>query len=192
MKKATKYIIILSLVALISIGGTYAFFSATVTSNEKIISKGDVLEVIYDGDEEIKGDINLVKTKEDGFRREVSIRLTEESVDAVANIFVQIDQITPNIAVKGLKWEVYKIDGESETLYRTGTFLDCGKIEETKTKCVSGGRIYMITNYQILRTDTRFAIYFWLNGYEVDNNVLGGSLNGYIAAETENITAQIS
>ena len=41
-------------------------------------------------------------------------------------------------------------------------------------------------------TTTQFAIYLWLNGYEIGNDAMNSRFTGYIGAETENVTATIS
>lgn len=191
MKKKVILVTTLILVTIIAVGGTYAFLSSIITRNT-FNAQSHKLEVIYRGDTEINGLLELVKSKEAGYRREVSIGLSENSVGATANLFIYIETITSNLAVTGLKWEIYRINGESETYVNSGTFMDCGKINETKTKCSSGKSIYMVNNLELSTTPAKFAVYIWLNGDEVNNSVLDGMLKGYIAAETENITGQIS
>lgn len=187
MKKTPKMLIILLVVAILTIGGTYAFFSATINT-QQFTMKSHQLEVIYTGDEEINGGLDLVKDKSGGYRREVSIGLSENSVGAAANIYISIAQITSTLATEALTWEIYRLENGVETLYDEGTFIDCGNIGESKTQCAAGKRIYMVENLVLSTTQQQFAIYVWLNGYKAGNEVLGATLKGYIGAETENIT----
>lgn len=192
MKKNTIYILALILVIVIISGSTYAFFSATVIKNNAIRTTGDVLEVIYDGDIAIDGNIELSRTKEGGYRRVTKIGLSERSVGIAAHIYIQIQNISSELAVNGLKWEVYTLNNGTETYYSSGTFMQCGEIEETKHKCTSGDRLYMVTNYDLLTTQTQFVIYLWLNGDEVGNEVINRVLVGTISAETIFLTGEIS
>lgn len=191
MKQSLTYATFFLIIAIITIGGTYAFFTARTTSDKPLLTGTHQLEVIYTGDTEINGNLNLVKDKNDGHRRQVSIRLSENSVGASANIYINVDQITSSLATAALIWEIYKIENEQEIKVDDGTFLDCGQLDETKTKCTNGKRIYMINNLELTTTPQTFAIYIWLNGYKAGNEVLGSAFKGYIGAETENVTGTL-
>ena len=187
MKKSLTYATIFLMIAIITIGGTYAFFTA-ITTNNQLLTGTHQLEVIYTGDTEINGNLDLVKDKSGGHRRQVSIRLSTNSVGASANIYINVDQITSALATDALIGEIYKIENNQEIKIDDGTFLDCGQPDQTKTKCTNGNRIYMINNLELTTTPQTFAIYIWLNGYKAGNEVLGSTFKGYIGAETENIT----
>lgn len=192
MKKAVIYIIILSFVAIVSVGGTYALFRATVTKNNTIGTQADTLEIEYTGDIAINGALHLAKIKEGGHRRVIKLGLSEQSVGIAAHLYIQIQKISPALAVNGLKWEVYTLEDGTEKYYNSGTFMQCGGIEEIKSKCVSGDRLYMVTDYDLSTIETEFVVYIWLNGSEVGNEVLGESLIGEISVETEHLTAELS
>ena len=180
MKKMFIYIAITAIIVVITISGTYAFFVATTNTGNEIASEAAKLEVIYTGGTAIQGGLNLVRTKEEGFNTTVNIRLTEDSIDAIAKLYIKINEIGENIANDALNWEVYK--DNSTTAYATGTF------ENYK----SGDKIYIVNNYDLSTTNTSFKIYVWLNGEKVGNEVLGETLDAYIGAETENITTQLN
>ena len=188
MKKILTYATILLIVAIISVSGTYAFFAASVSTEDPISGTAHHLEVRYNGDEEINGGLELVTDKSEGHRREVSIALAENSIDALANIYIYIDQISPGLASEALVWEVYTLENGVEVKYDEGSFVKCGKTEETKAKCSDGDKNYLVTNYKLSTTSETFVIYLWLNAMKSDNSVLDGKLKGYIGAETENIT----
>lgn len=215
MKKIITVSLILLLVTIVTVGATYAFFTATTGSSGTQFAKSDQLEVIYKGDAEISGNLNLVRNKDEGHRRQVSISLSEISIDALANIYIYVEEIDEPLATGALEWEIYKINKDNtETILATGDFLDCGAINEPKSKCTNGDRIYMHTNIDLLTKEEletiaqvqsitdeaelealkvqKFAIYIWLNGYEAGNEVVGASFTGYIGAETQNITGDLS
>ena len=107
MKKVSIYVILLLLVLVITISGTYAFFTAVAQRENAIDTGTHQLQVKYSGDVAISGEIELVRTKEEGFRRELNIQLGTNSVSAVANFFIRVDEITEGFQNKALKWEIY-------------------------------------------------------------------------------------
>ena len=190
MKKTQKtvYILLLAIfIIVVTVGVTYAYFNSIV-SNDTLSTEIHELNVIYKGDEEINGTLNLATDKSGGYRRAVSIGLGENSVGASANIYIYIDQITETLAVEALNWEVYKIVNNQEVKYSEGNFLDCGALDETKYKCTAGKKAYVVDNFELSTTSQTFAIYIWLDGTKVGNEVLGATLKGYIGAETEKVT----
>jgi len=190
MKKVLLYLLLLLGVAVVTIGVTYAFFSSTTRINNKNIGKTNKLEVLYSGDTAISGSLKIVKDKSGGFRRQISIGLEEDSVNAKANIYIAIDEITSTIATNSLKWEIYKIENgiESQTAIKKGSFDECANLGETPYVCTNGSRIYMQSGLTLSTDPQQFAIYIWLDGANVGNEVIGAKLNAYIGAETENIT----
>jgi len=173
---------------LITIGVTYAYFSTSVTTDEGGSGGSHRLEIIYTGDTEISGNLKLVSAKEEGYIRNLNIGLSDRSVGATANIYINIETISSDLAVPGLHWEVYGFKNDVEVYHDDGTFMDCGEINETKSKCANGKKIYIVTDYVLSTTNTEFVVYLWLNGNEVGNEVLGDTLKGYIGAESHNIT----
>lgn len=180
MKKAIIYIVVLFSVAIVTISGTYAFFWSYTESSDKINADTHELKVLYSGDTEIDGYIPLVKTRDDGnFRREVNIALVEGSIDAEANIYIYLDEITSGFSsIHGLKWEIYELNGEEEKYINDGTFYGYS----------SGEKVYMAQGLKLSTTTREFAVYLWLNGYEAGNETVGAILRGYIGAETKPIT----
>lgn len=187
MKKIIAYIFVLLIVAIITIGSTYAFFTASITE-DPFTSQTHQLEVIYTGDTAISGGLDLVRDKTGGHHREVSIGLSENSVGAAANLYIHVESITSTLATEALTWEIYKKVNNQEELVKTGTFVDCGAIDATKSKCTAGKRIYMITGLELTTTPQSFVVYIWLNGEKAGNEVIGATFKGYIGAETENIS----
>ena len=90
MNKTQKTVlIVLAVISIIVItaGGTYAFFTA-ITSSNSLSTNIHELDVVYEGDTEINGNLELTTDKSGGHRREISIGLAEHSVGAKANIFI--------------------------------------------------------------------------------------------------------
>lgn len=191
MKKIVIYTLIILLIIAITVGATYAFFSAQ-TNTDDMDSGTTEIEIIYNGGKKIEGNMDLVTSKEGGYNTTVNIRETEESVHATANLFINVDQITSSIATEGLIWEVYKTFNGTTSFVNSGTFVECGALGATKSKCKAGDKLYMVTDYELSTESTAFTIYIWLNGDKVGNEVLGATFSGTIATETNKITGDLS
>lgn len=191
----TQKVILVTLFAItiiaVSVGVTYAYFTSVVSDNT-LSTEIHELNVIYTGDTEINGNLNLATDKSGGHRRVVSIGLGENSVGASANIYIYINQITETLATEALNWEVYKIVNNQEVKYSSGNFLGCGELNETKYQCTAGKRMYIVDNFELSTTSQEFAIYLWLDGTKAGNEVIAAVLKGYIGAETEKVTGILS
>ena len=182
MKKIITYVIILTMIALITITGTYAAFTAAVTSSENIDIGTHQIKVIYDGAEEIDGYIELVENKQEGFRRVISIALAEDSVETTGNIYVYLEDISEGLATNALKWELYKLENETET------YIDDGTFQGYK----SGEKVYMLNDLELNQNLQQFVVYLWLNGHEAGNEVRGATLRGFVGAESGIVSGNIS
>lgn len=191
MKKILIYATIIVLTIVITVGATYAYFSASTNSNN-MNSGSSQIEIIYTNGNKIEGDMNLSTDKEGGRNTTVNVRQTTNSVPTELNLFLNVDQITSALAVEGLVWEVYKTYDGITTFVDSGTFLDCGDKGETKSKCTNGDRLYLVTDYALSTTNTAFTVYVWLDGNKVGNEVIGATFSGTIAAESNEITGNLS
>lgn len=191
MKKIIIYTLSIILIIVITVGSTFAYFTSTINNNNNIKTNSSKLEVIYTGGTAINGNLNLVNSKEEGYKTTVNIKLSEESVDAKADLFIHINKITSTLANEALNWEVHKQYEGVETFVDSGTFLDCANGNTTKT-CTNGDKIYIVRDYELTTTDTYYTVYIWLDGNKVGNEVLGAKLEGYIGAETEHITTNLN
>lgn len=179
MKKAFIYIITLLLVTIVTVSGTYALFTVMASGNNAINEVGThQLKVIYSGDTAISGEIELVESKEKGFRRVVSIALGEDSTPAVANLYIALEHIDVGLASEAMNWELYELNGKEETYVDSGTLLGYE----------SGQKVYMLKGLELTTTTKEYAIYLWLNGHKAGNEVKDAALRGFIGAETEPIT----
>lgn len=189
MKKTVLYTTIVSFITVITVSGTYAFLTSTANSNE-INFNTSKFEVIYTGGTAIEGNLELVKSKEEGLNTTVNIKVSEGSTIGKANLYINIEEITSSIATEALNWEVYKTINDTKSFVNSGTFTDC-KEKETKKQCEDGDKLYIVNDYELSTTNTAFTVYIWLNGYKAGNEVIGSTLKAYIGAESENITANL-
>lgn len=185
MKKQLIFAIsgILLLTIIVS-GGTYAFYSANAGNNQTLNTTATKLEVLYTGGDTISGPMTAGSNKESGLNTTVNIRVSNDSVDALANLFINIENITSNIATNGFIWEVYGYKNSQQVYYNSGNFS--GKDATTNNI------IKIVEDYQVTKVNTSFTVYFWIDGSKTGNEILGGEFRGYISASSENFTGQLT
>lgn len=186
MKKTNTYTIIVILLLIVAItGSTYAYFSAMTNSGEAVKSNSTELEVIYQGDTQIDENdkIDIVANREKGRKKIVNIAVSEDSVEAKSTIYLNIEELTENLRIKGFIWEVSGIQNGKEVYSDKGSFYGYND--------TTNNIIEIVKDYRITKDNTQFTIYFWIDGNQTDNSVIGGSLKGYIGAKTENFTGEL-
>ena len=106
MKKYTLYSIFsVLLLIIVTAGSTYAYLSSNVnTQNNSILSRTTSLNIIYNGGETINNNMSVASSKEEGYNTTVSIRLAPNSAIARSDLYIYINEITPNIAIPGFIW----------------------------------------------------------------------------------------
>lgn len=188
-KKIIIYSIIILLSIIIVVSGTYAFFQ-TLVEGTTISTDSSNFEVIYLGGEKIGGQLELTNSKTENMKTTVNIRVAPNSVLATANLYIQIENISENIAINALKWEVYKTYKGETKFVDTGSFDECEE-NSIKRKCKADDKIYIVNDYRLSEENTAFTIYIWLDGNLADNKVIGGTFKGHIGAETENFSGNM-
>jgi hypothetical protein len=181
MKKVLTYAFVLLIVTIITVSGTYAVFTINENIGGEVELGAHEIKVIYSGDIQINGVIDLVRDKSGGFRRTVNIALAEGSVATAANIYIFLSEVQ-GLNCQALKWEIYSLDNDEETYLDSGTFLNY----------TSGEKIYMETDIELSLETKQYVVYIWLNGYEAGNEVKNGFLKGYIGAESTPVTGNIT
>lgn len=178
MKKVIIYVTIVLFIAAITVAGTYAYIFSTIKStNNAVTTNTGLIDIIYTGGNEISGILNLVSSKEEGKNTTVTIKLSEQSVDAEADIYIKINTIDTDIATEALNWECHRTH-KGETHITSGTFN--GKR--------NGDKIYIDTDYRLSTTETYYKVYVWLDGNKIGNEALGASFDSYIGAEAIHVT----
>lgn len=169
---------ILLLIIITIIGATYAYYSIVVSGNNNVQANSKKYEIIYRGGTHLTGDMQAVSQKEDGKITTVEIGLASGSAIANATLYINIINISSNLAIAGFKWEVYRINGANEVYVNSGNFSGKATSDE----------IPIVTNYQLSETMTQFKIYLWIDGNNSGNGIDGGTFEGYIGARTDALT----
>ena len=105
MKKNISYIIIVLLLVLLIASGTYAYYIASVRTND-VITNSNTFEVIYTGGQKISGKLEFANSKNENMKTTVNIMMAQDSVMGIADLYIKIEEITDNIANEALSWEV--------------------------------------------------------------------------------------
>ena len=186
MKKDFSHsiIVVLLLLVITIAGSTYAYFSAVATSNNSIVNaNSEKYEIVYHGGTEINGHIRVLGSHENADNTTVEIGLAQGVTASInATLFITVENISPALSTESFKWEVYRIDGTNEIYVNSDSFN--GK----KT----GDKIPIVTDYPLTNTEnetlTKFKVYLWIDGNNSDNNIEGGTFEGYIGARTDVLT----
>ena len=116
MKKQVIYTIIgVLFLAILIVGGTYAFYVFSVTGSEPVNTVSSNFEISYvGGGSTFDGPLDLVDNKEDGYVKTLKIKVADDSVAAKLNLYIQIEQLSQSLAVDPFKWEVYGYNSRNE------------------------------------------------------------------------------
>jgi len=184
MKKQLLYSILAVLIMSGTVfGATYAFFSASVGNSVSQTNSSD-MDIVYSGGSPITGTMQQVANRSGGFSTVINIKTASNSVEPKVNMFINIDNITANLAVPGLKWEVDIERSGDNLIHYAGNF---DGYNSTTNKVVP-----IISNYPLTTTNSKITVYIWLDGNSTNNSVLGGSFNGYISASSEQFYAKFT
>lgn len=186
MKKQFIYTISAILLLTIAVvGSTYAFFSATATSNNNSVSaNAQKFEVIYTGGTEINGPIDLSIDRTGGVNTTVHIKVGQGSSQALAYLFLNIEEMTDNLSVSNVKWEVSGVKNGKEVYVNNGTFAGYND--------TNNNTIPIVEDYRLTEDQTDFTVYIWIDGNSTGNEILGAMLSSYISAQTEQYTGQLN
>ena len=92
--------------------------------------------------------------------------------------------MTNNLSVSNVKWEISGVKGGKEVYTDNGTFQGYN--------ATTNNKIPLVKNYRLTETQTDFTLYIWIDGPNTGNEILGANFSGYISANTERFTGQLS
>ena len=195
MRRMILSILSVIMLAVVTVSATYAYYQSSVNGTTNSVgASSNEFDVIYTGGNQLSGQLQVASSRSENFKTTVSIRLAPNSTLAKANLYIKISEISSVLASDMLVWEVVaQNNGESVTLTPSrGDFTTCTHSNGTTGTCQSGDKLYIVTNYNLLYTDTDFTIYVWINGDKATNAVVGASFSASVGAETENLTGSSS
>ena len=178
MKKIILYIVGILVLASLIVAGTYAYLFSTVNSGNSLIGSSSKIAVIYTDDADITGALNIVSSYKEGNKATVKIKLSNDSVDAKADIYIYVGKIGTDLSSNALKWELFRTYQGTESFVARGTF----------DGTADGEKVYIDRDYRLSTEETSYTVYIWLDGSLIGNEALGEIFEGYIGAEAEHIT----
>ena len=189
MKKEliTSIIVTVLLVILAVIGSTYAFYSLSATgSNHGVSTNSKKFEIVYNGGTAISTSncpMNLTTSKDGGCSTTIQIGLAS-GVDVAVNasIYIKVNTITDNLKIAGFKWELYSVNGQTETLVANGNFASIP----------ANNTIVMASNQALSTTLKTYKVYFWIDGSLANNSVYPSSFGGSVGAYTDQLTGIVN
>lgn len=186
MKKQYIYTICaILLLAIAVVGSTYAYFVATTNSaNNSVDTNSSEFGVIYTGGTDIFGPLKLSADRTGGFNTTVHVKTIQGGVQALLNLYIDITEMTTNLSVSNVKWEVSGIKNGVEVYSNNGTFLGYND--------TNNNRILIVDDYLLSEEQTDFTLYIWIDGNHTGDEIIGASFSGYISADTEHFTGQLT
>ena len=172
------------LLGIATVGTTYAFYSASASSNNNSVAAvAQKFEILYTGGTDIEGPLNLSVDRTGGVNTTVHIKVGEGSSHALAYLFLNISEMSEVLSTTHVKWEVSGVKGGKEVYTNQGTF--------NGYNAGNNNIITIVEDYRLTEEQTDFTLYIWIDGNNVGNEVLGAYFKGYISASTEQFTGQL-
>lgn len=183
-KQLIGTIVFVTLLVAFVAGGTYAFFKTAITPNNNLNFNTSVMDIAYTKGNPIDGPMSMVANRSEGYSTTINVHTTSDSVNPTIDLFINISEITENLRIEGLIWEVCAVRSGDSTVCKTGNFAGYND--------TTSNQVIIYPNYQLSTTNTEFTVYIWLDGSKTDNSVEGGSFSGYIGAKSEQFTARFT
>ena len=180
--KSLIFVILLTTFTIL--GSTYAYFRVSTSGQDNSVrSNSAKYEIIYTGGTHINGEMEVTSSKEGGYNTTVQIGVSQNTTIPIkADIYIDITQISTNMAVEGFVWEAYRLNGTQEIFVKKGNFA--GK--------KVGDKINVVEGFSLSQTLTPFKVYFWIDGNKTDDSiVLNSNFEGYLGAKTYQLTGDV-
>lgn len=169
--KGKKILLVIVLLIIALVGGTYAFWTWTSPENKNVVfntSNGLKEFIVYDeGDSKFVGDFQVADSYTGGVHTTVSISKTASAsnVDFYATIYMDINKIGTNLrSTPGLKWTVTKGDSTSTTVVSSGDFVGNS----------AGDTLTLYNDIEVTTATQKFTIWLWIDSSLNPSDELSG------------------
>ena len=169
--KGKKILLVIVLLIIALVGGTYAFWTWTSPENKNVVfntSNGLKEFIVYDeGDSKFVGDFQVTDSYTGGVHTTVSISKTTgaSNVDFYATIYMDINEIGTNLrSTPGLKWTVTKGDSTSTTIVSSGDFVGNS----------AGDTLTLYNDIEVTTATQKFTIWLWIDSSLNPSDELSG------------------
>ena len=161
-----KIYMIFSLIVLVIVSGTYAYYVWTTSDSDttKIVAGIGAATVTFDGGSDISANLRPVSDKSKGIVKNISVKADTEGL--VFNMYLDITSIDTGLKDESFRYELYKGD----TKVKEGNFSDSYLISNTVT-CTKNNtnHIVLLTNESISTSKTSYTLYIWIDGANYTN-----------------------
>ena len=147
MKKTLLYSLGLLLIAILTIGATYAYFINTVSSSQNAEANAKKFEVLYTGGSALTTNLQPRESRDETYKTSVNIKMAEGSINAIANIYINIEEMSDVLASDALVWEIVVKKGTNNINITPskGTFSSC--MTNSINECNNGRKIYILNHH---------------------------------------------
>ena len=162
MKKTLLYSLGLLLIAILTIGVTYAYFINTVSSSQNAEANAKKFEVLYTGGSALTTNLQPRESRDETYKTSVNIKMAEGSINAIANIYINIEEMSDVLASDALVWEIVVKKGTNNINITPskGTFSSC--MTNSINECNNGRKIYILNDYIAARAQlVTFILFIW-------------------------------
>lgn len=175
-----KYGIILLVVFIVCMGSSLAYYNwvSPINTNVTFTAIADCAKIYYDAGEKIEG-VSLFPTdnKEDGIKKEITIRTDSYNASAKFNLYLDINSLPDGLKDETLKYVLYGLDANGN-LYTintsgianslnsvTGNF-SVSSISSLGNCNIDGSKkhIVLLNNIIPTTTETKYVLYIWIDG----------------------------
>ena len=157
MRKQIIYTIIgISLIAVIITGSTYAYLSSTINSRDDVNANSSNLNIVYSGSGSFNETISIVSNRNEGSSTTITMYTANNSVSPLINLYINIENMTENLAIEGFIWEVCAVRSSETPVCNDGDFSE---YDDTTNNVIT-----ILSNYRLTTVPTTFTIYLWLDG----------------------------
>ena len=158
-----KYVYILSIVLILFIVGSYAFFSwgsnANNNTNVSFDVIADTVYIEYDAGSDITGaNLYPVDDKSNGISKTITVKTDKVSSKPVTfNLYLDLTSVPTALLHNSFKWAVYTGNDLVSSGNLTGSTVSCNKNSAVN-------HIVLFSNEKVTTTETKYVLYLWIDG----------------------------
>ena len=180
-----KYFYILIIVFILSILGSFAFFSwGSDDSNNTNVSFDVVAETVYieyDAGSDIEGaNLYPVDDKSDGISKDITVKTDKVSSKPVTfNLYLDLTDVPEELMDDSFKWAIYRDNELVASDSITKNIVECSKNNTN--------HIVLVNNETVDTTLKKYTLYLWIDGNMTNpDTMMNKSLKVKLHADGEN------
>ena len=166
-----KYLYILLIVLVLSIIGSYAYYSWGSNSNINVsfdvISEKVYIE--YDAGSDIEGfNMYPVDDKSDGISKTITVK-TDKTISKTItfNLYLDLTSVDSALLDSSFKWAVYS----NNSLVNSGNFSS-GSVSCNKDSSIN--HVVLLSNQAVTTTEKQYILYLWIDGNNTNSDGMMG------------------